>query len=63
MSNHELVILLLSGGGVVVAVVVVAVGVGLAEVVVDLSPQIVGAGIIEDVTEAGHVAPGEDDVV
>ena len=50
-----------AAGGVVS--VVVAVGVGLAEVVVDLTPQIAGAGIIEDVAEAGHVAPGVDDVV
>ena len=27
------------------------------------SPQIAGAGITEDVAEAGHVAPGVDDVV
>ena len=60
MTKHQ-VSELLSVGGVVVAVV--AVGVGLAEVVVDLSPEIARAGIIEDVAEAGHVAPGEDDVV
>ena len=53
-------ILLFSSSGVVG---VVAVGVGLAEVVVDLSPEIAGAGVIEDVAEAGHVAPGVDDVV
>ena len=51
-------ILLFSSSGVVG---VVAVGVGLAEVVVDLSPEVAGAGVIEDVAEAGHVAPGVDD--
>ena len=51
-------ILLFSSSGVVG---IVAVGVGLAEVVVDLSPEIAGAGVIEDVTEAGHVTPGVDD--
>lgn len=43
--------------------VAVSVGVGLAEVVVDLIPQVDGAGIIEDVREAGHVTPSVDDVV
>ena len=42
--------------GIVGVVVGVVVGVGvLGEVVVDLASQEVGAGVIEDVTEADHV--------
>ena len=48
--------------GIVGVVVGVVVGVGvLGEVVVDLASQEVGAGVIEDVTEADHVWPSEDD--
>ena len=48
--------------GIVSIVVGVVIGVGvLGEVVVDLVSQEVGAGVIEDVTEADHVWPSEDD--
>ena len=35
----------------------------VGEVPIDHSPEVVVAGSSEDVFEAGHVSPGEDDVV